>query len=1431
VSAALAVATRKREVRAPAVQRETAPDSHDGSEVQEAGVPRWLQHRAASAAGNDDTKPRLQHKCAACAAGGAPCPACEEEERLQKKEQSGDGARGAQPARMHTMARAGVANAHAPLPHFHRIQAAFGRHDLRDVKAEVGGPAGETNARMGSLGYTVGDRIGFRAAPDLRLAAHEAAHVVQQRGGVQLKDGIGRPGDPYEQQADVVADAVEHGRSAEPLLDRPLVSSAATPNLAHESAEPDEATLQHRLAINATRLFEAPAPTAPAAGGAPTPGAAPSEGGEGASTEATPAGAEETDAATEAEAGMSPEEADAAAPPADGGPGGGGPEQPACTGPGDMHCYVEPAEDPPEGTEEQEPPEPAAGQSKEESSGESEELPEVDVCPAQDALATQPATASAAPATAAPGGAAPSGASAPGATPAETGATGEAATPAGGAPAGGGGGGTSGGEAEAAAPASEFDAGIAQAEGQRDAAVSAYMDSSGALSGAADATRALRTNTNFTPADPSSAEAMRSSEAGTRVDRFFAAAADRLDAAIAFATQDLPDRLGAQAETGKAALAAAIETQKSAISRRIEQARGQAIDDAATARDEVMLQAEAFVTEAETQTATAIETLQASHTGAMEQVTGLETTALEHVDQIYADGRTAHEARGVTVGDECITRGEEFAAFYLKHKNNGGCWTDEKDSFFKGYLTQRRAEAQANAARETAKGYRDSLIDSAKARAREVVKAGRQADRCAVIAAASSARDTLDQQLASITAALEGARDSTIRQAGETRDTLVTTIESNLAATLHQLDQQEHDQRQAVNDSGYMQQLTQEQTAHAAAAALQRSVVDAVSAAQAGLAMVQAAFAGGAAPELAQLEELLGQVARNIDGAVGNLETGLESGTSGAETQLAGAAQQGVTSLEAVAQSSDELAEATQDGFCTAMSNIAGTDNFATLRSGFAQQQQQTAAGGSKALEKAVGGMREACEAITKGAETSLGESATDLEKSLRGDKQGLECAIPKRADEAASREAPAWKRVIAVLLVIVVIIIMVVVTIVTFGSGGIIAGIIVGAIVGAATSAMLTLASNLWNNQSVMQGVFRAFVIGLITGAIGGGLGAWMGGALRAAAVTSKTALLAANLGLAAGLNIGFQFVMGGFSFENFSFEQLGITLLVALVTFGIGAKFGGRIQVGGGARPGQPAPGAQPPSQPAAPTAPAPTPAGPPRLTSLKGGVSGPIARGPTGLPTARGVGRPAAAPTRAPGPATGRDGPYMGGTSPPKYQPLPAAAPAAAPRHLSVVPEPAPVSVPTPAPVPAPVPTPAPVPPTGPAFIVPTSTAVGIGAGVVATIASRPVPEWEPLEERETHPTHDEVDDAENEQSDDCDALAYSIDVLVRDLRFRRWDMQRRPGGGDAGHRAKYDSRQAALRGLIARARAQIPPCPYHPDADVEATLPHNHPTPSY
>lgn len=113
----------------------------------------------------------------------------------------------------------GVRTPATTLPHLDRIQASFGRHSIAHVQAHVGPEATRASRAMNARAYASGTHVVFGGTPDLRTAAHEAAHIVQQQAGVQLSGGIGRAGDAYERHADAVADAVVAGRSAEGLIE------------------------------------------------------------------------------------------------------------------------------------------------------------------------------------------------------------------------------------------------------------------------------------------------------------------------------------------------------------------------------------------------------------------------------------------------------------------------------------------------------------------------------------------------------------------------------------------------------------------------------------------------------------------------------------------------------------------------------------------------------------------------------------------------------------------------------------------------------------------------------------------------------------------------------------------------------------------------------------------------------------------------------------------------------------------------------------------------------------------------------------------------------------------------------------------------------------------------------------------------------------
>lgn len=123
------------------------------------------------------------------------------------------------PDAVHAVATDGVAGGGDALPFLDVVQRAFGRHDVRGLRAHVGGAAADAAHAIGARAYTTGIHIAFAQAPDLHTVAHEAAHAIQQRGGVQLTGGVGVAGDAYERHADLVADAVVRGESVEALLD------------------------------------------------------------------------------------------------------------------------------------------------------------------------------------------------------------------------------------------------------------------------------------------------------------------------------------------------------------------------------------------------------------------------------------------------------------------------------------------------------------------------------------------------------------------------------------------------------------------------------------------------------------------------------------------------------------------------------------------------------------------------------------------------------------------------------------------------------------------------------------------------------------------------------------------------------------------------------------------------------------------------------------------------------------------------------------------------------------------------------------------------------------------------------------------------------------------------------------------------------------
>jgi Domain of unknown function (DUF4157) len=163
--------------------------------------------------------------------------------------------RGSEPAEgagaVHAAAAHGVATPSGPLPHGETIQRAFGRHDISSIQAHTGAEAATSASAMGADAYATGDHVVLGRGTDLHTVAHEAAHVVQQRGGVQLKGGVGAAGDTYERHADAVADRVVAGQSAADLLDG-AAAGATTHAVQCQASKDDAHILENQASLKGT---------------------------------------------------------------------------------------------------------------------------------------------------------------------------------------------------------------------------------------------------------------------------------------------------------------------------------------------------------------------------------------------------------------------------------------------------------------------------------------------------------------------------------------------------------------------------------------------------------------------------------------------------------------------------------------------------------------------------------------------------------------------------------------------------------------------------------------------------------------------------------------------------------------------------------------------------------------------------------------------------------------------------------------------------------------------------------------------------------------------------------------------------------------------------------------------------------------------------
>ena len=1082
-----------RELEAEQRAKQVQQVSEDDKGTRLAGGPP-------SGDGDGDGKPRsgraeapVQAACAACTrceVSGCASPGDEVQlEAIQlwdcseyrepscslQSEADGSVAGVGRPAVIHSAARRGLAGASTPLPHFDRIQTAFGRHDISDIRTRVGGAAHSASREMGARAFASGSRIGFRSSPGVRLAAHEAAHVVQQRDGLSLPDNIGRPGDHYERHADRVADVVASGRSAEVVLDEVATRGAERPSSSpvqtEGSAGREGELIQRALVGPPTRHVEAAA--------AETPGV-----GESASFEPIGCGeASEAGGAGAAGAGEVTAKGDANEPPPNPGqaakskPGGKNKGSPGTI---NTPCFGGRAPKRPKSAKKPKKDKKPNTQKQEESTTFPSWGRPVDECEAQKALKKEegkvPAPVDDSKRSRDQGQAKPEGSAEGGAKAASVDNRGE----------------TGKSEGKTSDPAAGIASRIGQAEGSRDAAVIDFVGVSSGLG--LISTRAARVSEGIDfsrrGGEPETAADSRRRMAAADVAKvFLQRGAAHISKAISFVQADAAQRLSSAASTTIANIEGAMQAERAAISQTIAGAQKRVRGRASGARALLITQYVVSVAKVQSETSTAIAKLDAAHKRTMARAIKSEGEGLSEVTSRFATGRKTLEMMGPKWAGLAVARGQAHAHGY----ETNGCKKGYKDDgLFDGCLTVRQAHAQQKAACKTAAGYQKGLVRQANQKAYNL-RHQRKQYRCMVISGGQQVRKSLDGMHGALVDGLRSGCKQALAGMAVAMTKSSAGIDKAEAEAIQTLVAQGHSQRQAINDVGYMKQLAAQELAHASAASLGHGVRAAMGTLESSLHRMRTEIIGGVAPDPTAFAADLGPVESALTGGVGALMDVLEIGVRGGESSVARTAEAALTGLSGISTKNEELAGKVETGFSDGMAKLEGgtTGVFQKLTSTHVKAAKRASVEGVQGMVGTAKGFEASIAKTYLKIDAALKKSVVELRGELDKTLGELDVAVPWHAWEAAKKEQPAWKEVLAIVLIILVIIAATLVTVFTLGAGAsLFAVILVGALVGAVSAGLIQIINNWSEGKELGEGVVTAMIMGAIGGAIGGGMG-----------------------------------------------------------------------------------------------------------------------------------------------------------------------------------------------------------------------------------------------------------------------------------------------------------------------------------------------------
>ena len=458
------------------------------------------------------------------------------------------------------------------------------------------------------------------------------------------------------------------------------------------------------------------------------------------------------------------------------------------------------------------------------------------------------------------------------------------------------------------------------------------------------------------------------------------------------------------------------------------------------------------------------------------------TTQLDTLDQVYDTAYTNLIDVGTRMGDQAVSRAREHENSYRIAENEPDAekrnlvLTDEADGFWDGYLTVNRYNARADAAVEVGEQYQEGFVEEAQKQADHLI-CGKPQDIEMTIAIATAGLENLGCARDNSLDAIDNQRQGALMQAQYAKEELINTVQSSLTATLSQLRQQEAGQLQIINDYGIRQELAIDRDTERAIGSVIQGVNEAASKILGYLTQFRSTVETTQAPESkdlsTQLEGQKAQMATSFEAAGVAFDQSMMQATSSLDTGQ----EQALIALQQLYVQGEQSGYSLGTTFETTLAGLFNnaTTTYDQLDANYDQVIQSEVESGNAMLQAIATAITGLYDRTKTGLEDRFRESAENTERgfqeSLNNELDDKVCAS---AERAAADVKPWWKSVLKVLLIILVIVVV--------------AFVIGPAIIGAVGAMAGALAGSL-GAGAALAGTIGAWVGPIIGGAIVGAL------------------------------------------------------------------------------------------------------------------------------------------------------------------------------------------------------------------------------------------------------------------------------------------------------------------------------------------------------